>query len=257
MKSFSIIKNLECFFQCSKSDLCSLAITDRLICYVYNQIKLNHSNIVYSDTSNIFVKSQQNPLNQYLVHYWPFNGNYFDIITNTSLFNGLNNFLVNDKLGRPFSSLYLNYGYIQAPNGTYIYSEFTIATWVKMYTLENARRFFTIPTSSGNKIFFSLSLNGYGPYFYYKNGNQAVSSQLTIGKWQHLAFVIKGSQLSIYVDGILRYNAATTPIPVEFHSNVYIGYNINNFPNAELDDIKIFNKSLSQSEIVQISNELF
>ena len=257
VKSFKINTNLQCISDCSNNFLCSLVIVNSKICNVYNKIQITDLNLTNSFTSTIYVKKTYNSINQYLTNYWPFNGNYFDIITNTSLFNGLNNFLVNDKLGRPFSSLYLNYGYMQAPNGIYIYNEFTITTWVKMYSLENARRFFTMPTSSGNYILFSLTLDGYGPYYYYKNGNQAVSSQLTIGKWQHLAFVIKGSQLSIYVDGILRYNAATTPIPVEFHSNVYIGYNINNFPNAELDDIKIFNKSLSQSEIVQISNEIF
>ena len=125
-----------------------------------------------------------------------------------------------------------------------------------MYSLDVVRRFLLIPTLSGNNILFSLTFNNtVGPYYFYKNGNQVANSSLTIGKWQHLAFTIKGSTLSIYIDGILKYNGQTTPIINEYHTNIFFGKN--DFPNAEFDDIKIFNKSLSQSEIVQTSSNFY
>ena len=253
IKSFRVNLNLQCISDCSDNFLCSMAIVDSKTCNVYNRIQItNLMNLTDSFTSTIYVKYSYN---QYLIHYWPFNGNYYDIISNANLFNGLNNALVTDRYGRPSSSLYLNYGSLQAPNGAYIYGDFTLTTWVKMYALENARRLFIIPTSSGNNIFFSLTLNGSGPYYYYKNGDQAASSQLTIGKWQHLAFTIKGSTLSIYIDGILKYNGQTTPITNEYHTNVFLGYQIGHCPNAELDDVKIFNRSLTQTELIQSSLE--
>ena len=151
-KTFKVNNYLQCILNCSESFLCSLAIIDSSICSIYNQVQITDSNVIYSPAVNIYVKDGYNPINQYLIHYWQFNGNYMNEITKAYLFNGKNDSLVTDRFGRPSSSLYLNYGYVQAPNGIYIYGEFTIATWVKMYGLENARRFFSIPTSSGDTI---------------------------------------------------------------------------------------------------------
>ena len=76
---------------------------------------------------------------------------------------------------------------------------------------------------------------------------------LVIGKWQHLAWTNQGSTHSIYVDGMLAYNGPTTPITVKNRTNVYFGTDQAHFVRAEFDDIKIFNRSLSQIEIARSS----
>ena len=75
-----------------------------------------------------------------------------------------------------------------------------------------------------------------------------------IGKWQHLAFTSKGTSFSIYIDGNRVHNSIITPFSLNFYTSVYFGqHDLSQLPNAEFDDIKIFNKSLTQTEIIQSS----
>ena len=256
IKSFPIIKDFQCISKCSQSSLCTIAIIDSSICSMYIKNDLNGLNVIYSPTSTIYIKTSYH-INQYLIHYWSFNRNYLNHIANTNLnqTNGLNYALVTDRFGRSNSSLYLNYGLIQAPNGNYIYGDFTLTVWVKIYSLDSMRRFFTLSTQTGGNIFFCLTSSGStGPYYGNLNGNQAGNVSLNSSKWQHLAYTIKASTLSIYLDGILIYNGPTTPVSFEINFNVYFGFKTAvNLPRAELDDFKIFSRSLTQSEIIESS----
>jgi hypothetical protein len=56
---------------------------------------------------------------------------------------------------------------------------------------------------------------------------------------------------------VVVFNGSASTISVKNHTIVYFGSNLDktNPVNAEFDDIKIFNKSLTQTEIVQISLE--
>ena len=253
IKSFPITNNFQCILQCSKYPICSMAIVDISVCKIYIKNEFKHSNIIYSSTSTIYSKDSDDNINQYLIHYWPFNGNYDDVISNANLFNGSNDELVTDRFGRPSSSLYLNYGSLQGPSGHYIYGDFTLTTWVKVYALESCRRFLMLKSQIDGLITFSLTLNSSQPYFFHKNGNQVANMSLVIGKWQHLAWTNQGSTHSIYVDGMLAYNGPTTPITVKNRTNVYFGTDQAHFVRAEFDDIKIFNRSLSQIEIARSS----
>ena len=233
-----------------------MIIVENSICKIFIKSDLKESDLIYSTTSTMYVKKvyNQTQTNKYLINYWPFNGNYFDTISNISLFNSINNSLVTDRYGRANYSLYLNNGYVQAPNGYYIYGDFTLTTWVKMKTLVAYKRFFRLTQLNGTVAYFSLSHNyttKYAPYFSYFNGDQIANTSLTIGKWQHLAFTIKQTTISIYIDGLCVYQGMSLPIQTQYFKNVYIGYN--GSPDAELDDIKIYNISLTQAEIIQSS----
>ena len=254
LKSLRTIDNLECVLECPNRFVCSIPIVDSSICNNINTVKKTDRKISFSPSAAIvdeFIK--KDPINKYLIHYWPFNGNYNDVVSKANLFNGKNDSLVTDRFDKPSSSLYLNYGSLQAPSGNYIYGDFTVTTWVKMFTLETYRRFLVLQPTKGNIVYLSLTnING-EPYYYYQNGDQIANATLKIGKWQHLAFTVKGSTLSIYIDGIAVYNGITTPISSQTFTYVYFGGDMNFFVNAQLDDIKIFNRSLTQTEIIQSS----
>ena len=265
IKSFTVHNYLQCISECSKNSICSIAIIDSFNCKIYKYIEITDSNTIYSLTSSIYLKKEIKDVNssaqmtsKYLIHYWPFNGNYDDVISNANLFNGINDELVVDRFGRSNSSLYLNYGQLQAPNGVYIYGDFTLTTWVKMYTLEGLRTFFMLRLPIAKQIFFSLSTaTELQPYFTYKNGNQMANASLIVGKWQHLAFTNQETLHSIYIDGFLVYSGLTTSIDDQNRASIYFGTDLTYFVRAEFDDIKIYNKSLTQNEIVQSSFENF
>ena len=169
------------------------------------------------------------------------------------IYNPFKASLTTDRFGRNNSSLNLNYGYLRAQDGTYFYGDFTMTTWVKMYALNATRRFFRMVSPSGTLILFCLTFSANtGPFYAFSNGNQAANTSLTIGKWQHLAYTIKGTTLSIYIDGICVYTGFTSQIGPQLFNSVYFGSNVNQ-PYADLDDVKIYNRSLTQSEIIQSS----
>ena len=77
-------------------------------------------------------------------------------------------------------------------------------------------------------------------------------SNLTLNKWQHLGFVLSYPNTYIYIDGIRTGSATTTKYPKKIVRNKnYIGKSSWADPNANavFDDIKIFNRDLSEQEI--------
>ena len=251
IKSFRTAKSLYCISACLNNSKCSIAIFDASICNIFKKVQITDSNTIFSSGSTLYVKNGYQ-IEDYLIHYWPFNGNYFDIVSNAHLFNGYNDELVTDRFGRTSSALYLNYGSLQAPTLTYFYGDFTLTTWVKMQTLEPFRRFFYLSQEDATEIYFSF--NEYtGPYYVSKDGDQVANTSLITGEWQHLAFTIREATLSIYIDGVVVYEAPTTPIKPLTSTTALFGFDGNTYTAAVFDDIKIYNISLTESEIIQSS----
>ena len=225
---------------------------------MYSTNDLKNSNLIYSYDSSIYAKSlNNNQINQYLIHYWPFNGNYLDVITNVSLVsNGQGkDSLAQDRFNRANYSLFLNYGYLITPAGFfdyYIYGDYTLTTWVKINKLDFFARFLALDTPAGDVI-YSLTGSYCGPYLSFLNGDQTANSELVVDTWQHLAFTNKGTSFSIYIDGVLQYNGPTTRINFTPQSGFYLGSDGDHYVNASFDDIKIYNKSLNQAELIQSS----
>ncbi len=96
------------------------------------------------------------------------------------------------------------------------------------------------------------------------NGNYHATtsnSALRIKKWDHFAFTLSGSVGSIYINGKLVGQSSQYPPRLYTRIYNYIGKDnsISNVAmiNAELDDIKIFNKSLTNSEILMVMNSFY
>ncbi len=123
---------------------------------------------------------------------------------------------------------------------------------------------------SVDAILISLSYSGSGqPYVTTTdsntntNGNHISPVALKINKWQHLAVTVTGTQLKIYIDGKLTLTSTVISAPKGIiRTDNFIGRftwngNVNAVIDAELDDLKIFNRSLSQSEINQVLNSFY
>ena len=250
MKSFKASNNLKCILECTSDFFCSTAIFDFTDCNLFNKNQIRDLNLIHSPTSTIYVKNSYNEINNYLIHYWPFNDNYLDVISNANLIDGHQNFLDSDRFDRPFSSLKLVYGYLRAPNSFYINGDFTLTTWVNM-EFDGSGVTLLLISLENQSIIFGLS-NLSPPFFSYSNNNIVANTGLTIGKWQHLAFTVKDTKLSIYIDGVIDSNNEITPINYS-NSSINLVQFGSDLTVAKFDDIKIFNKSLSQDEIIQSS----
>ena len=209
-----------------------------------------------------------------LIHYWPFNSNVNDIVGLSHLVNGINASLSNDRFNKPLSSLCLKTGYYKLPSGIYFpNSNFTIAAWANVNKFNKWSRLiqFADGNDSRNAIDISFTNYTYGfPSFSIRNqSNQfrVISpAPLTKNNWFYIACTYEYPYLSLYLDGILMISLRS-PIYIlnidKTRSFVYIGRSWNEQngdmnADAKIDELKIFNRALTNEEILfEMNNEIF
>jgi type II secretory pathway pseudopilin PulG len=79
------------------------------------------------------------------------------------------------------------------------------------------------------------------------------------GVWHHLAGTYNGSQLKLYVDGVLQATTSYTGAIGTDTSHVCIGEEIEHTDrdyNGVIDDVRIYNRALSADEIANLANIL-
>jgi hypothetical protein len=95
------------------------------------------------------------------------------------------------------------------------------------------------------------------PYYWYSvQGRDLVANTtISIKKWHHFGFTLdsKTNILSTYLDGLFIYQGTTVPVTSGLHTGNSFGPTY----SAYLDDFKIFNRSLSQQEIVKVLNSYY
>lgn len=84
--------------------------------------------------------------------------------------------------------------------------------------------------------------------------NGLAAPDAAVDTWQHVAYVMSGGQMSLYIDGALQDTVATTD-PTSNSADLIIG--MNDFQSADmwfgaLDDVALFDTALTETEIDDI-----
>ena len=203
-----------------------------------------------------------------LVNWWPGEGNATDIVglndgtlfggatfgpglvNQSFLFDGINDYM---DIGQPL-----------------LESAGTIDFWV--------RRNGTLSASSN--LFSDLFIGSVGPNLqrtpslFVRSGGtllwefnnvtvQNTGAPLTIGPWYHVAMTwqpaVNGTEVQVYLDGAL-VDTGIAGTPTDFQADVYVGsYNLSTsgttpqqFANASIDELDVFNRALTGAEIQAI-----
>jgi len=136
-------------------------------------------------------------------------------------------------------------------------SPFTIEAWVKPMTTNIA--ILNKQQNTTNEFVFSLfydSTNHFLLSLAKQNvlGNNATSAQIyPVGQWYHVVGVSDGSNIYIYVNGILQGTTAITfSSATQSVANLYIGsyYNATSYFNGVIDSTRIYSRILTASEIL-------
>lgn len=120
---------------------------------------------------------------------------------------------------------------------------------------------------------YGLNYNGFGIYYWAQNGflqaqfnfgNASVGSSnggLTYDTWQHITAIKEGSFIKIYINGVLNAtgnSGVATPnysgIPGRFGTSYWASFSpphYNGF-NGKMDEFRIYNRALTQSEITTL-----
>ena len=275
--SYQTNSALKCLGFCTKLSRCGYILLKKNenLCLICSDIAYNYLINSNQNSQNlVYKKNRKNPnfkLTNGLVNYWPFYQNYNDVIGAAHLYNPTSVQFVNDRNGISLSSVKLTNGFLKAPSGNYFGSfDFSVTVWANPTSLKaydmlidfgngpiNNNVIFTLTGQSlGKPEFLFLNIGDYRP--------STISSQnLNLNQWTHIAYVFSRPNGYIYFDGILKAtisNCNFYPDDIVRTSN-FVGSSNNPADgsiNSIIDELKIFNRSLSQSEILfEMNNNYF
>ena len=204
-----------------------------------------------------------------LINFWPFNGNFDDIIGGAHLTPVVNSGFSSDRLNRASSALDLNFGYCSAPPGVYFNGDFTVTFWVTFKTDSDWLRIFDfgngLPSDnvvigrydSINKPFYIFI-----DVFYDASTSYTLLQEvLILNQWYFVSMVLEIKTMKIYLNSTLKITKQISSRPKIITRKLnYFGksnWNNNANSNIKLDDFKIFNRALNETEIFNEMNTIF
>ena len=203
--------------------------------------------------------------------YYPFNGNANDEsgYGNNGIVHGA--ILTKDRFGNQNGAFYFDgfNDYIVVPDNdllTPAYNKLTVALWAKVYGLVNKYFLCKGDSSTNREYSMDFRFNSLASFDINNQGgalsNQYVISSETILKentWYYIVGTWDGTEHKIYINGLLE-NFSSPHVEIgNYDSDLYIGsyggdilrYAI----NAVIDDIRIYNRALSDAEVFALYKE--
>ncbi|MBI3520349.1 MAG: hypothetical protein HY062_13480 [Bacteroidetes bacterium] len=133
-------------------------------------------------------------------------------------------------------------------------NQITLATWIKVNNFSGVKRIIDKINGSATGNFL-LDLNGGNLRFFVASGSVQASPGIALNTWFHVAATYDGTTTCLYVNGVLKTTSTSiTGNLVTNTSPMKIGLDqtgANPFAGG-IDDIKIYGRSLSATEIVDL-----
>ncbi len=208
-----------------------------------------------------------------LVAYYPFNGNADDESGNGNHGTVYGAVLTTDRFGNAESAYNFNgvNNYIQIAFAAALHpSIFSLSAWFN--TTDTGRG--TIITSDLDSKYcnhgYELGVyNGLGffltdPTSNCQDGKVVWSNNPLIinnGAWHHIVAIFDGSQMMLYVDGVLQDQIISTSTYSKPNSYLRIGMTKNSggydqrYFDGFIDEVRIYNRALSDTEVQELYNE--
>jgi len=207
-----------------------------------------------------------------LVGHWPLDGNANDVInSNNGIITGAQPTIDrNGNLNAAYSFEISNYIQLGDPIELDLRDSFTVSTWVNRIkntdNWDNAviGKWNVGSTPGSNEWILTLSSgdNDNYPFFIIEIGSTqysvASTTELNINEWYHISAVRRDTTIEIYVNGVMTGITSVPNQPInDSGRNLEIARFANGFylDGGKIDDIKMFDRALSQNEIVQLYNE--
>jgi hypothetical protein len=225
-----------------------------------------HDTIYVTDTTHDTVCAMDECFDA--VACYPFNGNANDASGNNHNGTVVNAILTTDRKGNA-NKAYLFDGevtsYIELPTMSTIdatFNEVSISAWTKTTTaLWYNNVFSAYPDSPSDRFQGAINYghNGQNAIFFdhgdiFSTGRvYQLPSPINNSTWEHYVFVVSktGNYMKVYRDNVLVLNQATYDDISTLSKKLYLGYRF----EGAIDDVKIFNKALSASEVSTIYND--
>ncbi|MHB9019585.1 MAG: LamG-like jellyroll fold domain-containing protein [Minisyncoccota bacterium] len=220
-----------------------------------------------SSNDNLGTLTNMVDINSGLVGYWKFDegsgsiatdfsgNNYTGTLTNSPTrevskdckwggclsFDGLDDYVVSPDVSNGFD---VNYA--------------TISGW--MYKTANAADHHTVMSRNSNSFIINFYGSTFETYFFTSGGtcyNSGISYTQYLNGWHHFAASYNGSESKLYIDGALvKTQTGCSGFLNTSSEGVYIGTrgSVSGRLAAKLDDVRIYNRALADSEISRLYN---
>jgi hypothetical protein len=180
------------------------------------------------------------------------------------MFSGSNHAYTTDRFGVSNSAISFNSGYYNLPNGIYFKGDFTISAWV--YLINNNNNGQTIIDcgngQSNNNVLFMADDGSNKPLVYTCSSTTSSSCTTTPQSvnvisnsvWHHMVYTLNGTVGKMYVEGMLinTDTSMNTPNGVLRQNNFVGKNNWGGSFDGYLDDLRIYNRTLSEAEVYQL-----
>lgn len=208
-----------------------------------------------------------------LVAYWPFNGNANDESGNGN--NGTNNGanLINDRFGNANSayelSTLIDNLTVNNVQPAFNNNALSVSLWMKFPTQYNQSSLALVKNGTTYTNGFDVAIdqnntaygvNNYLVVFLVGNGVAVsfIANQAELGVWSNIVSTFDGSNIKIYLNGIIKATQSFNQSMNIPNNNLVIGSWDNPTTPAvrtrQIDDIGIWNRALSQQEITNLYN---
>lgn len=201
-----------------------------------------------------------------LVAYYPLNGNANDLTSNGNHGTVSGATLTTDRFGRSNSAYYFDGINDDITGSTYNWplykSTRTISLWGKIHVLPSANGFLLTYGYGGhnsvNSVYFQY-VDGYGKTFVYAGylNDIQVLFNYNLDTWYNIVVTFDGTVATLYIDGTLiaQENKSTwNTLSSNFHFGNFDNWT--SYLNGAIDDIRIYNRVLTQDEILLLYNEI-
>ena len=193
-----------------------------------------------------------------LVAYYPFNGNANDESGNgkNGQLNGTGTSYVNNRFGEINRSVHFDgSGYISvSPTPFNVKADFSVVLWSKVDAGNTGNN--DLFSTGRDKGFYGFNLfafpDGFRAGFWDNNDILAYQAPNAVFEWHQVAFTKLGNTISLSVDGLFVKKAIIVVTPND-SGVLWIGRhqydNINYSAKGSVDDVRIYNRSLSDAEV--------
>ena len=130
----------------------------------------------------------------------------------------------------------------------------SLAAWIKVTTLPTTRAWIALLGNEGTGAHhWLIDKNGVTQFGAWGPSTGQVQPTLVVGQWTHVALTFDGTNLRGYVDGTLINTVpssfALQGIPLTL-GKIHLG---ENYFNGLLDDVRLYNRVLTQTEITSLA----
>jgi len=173
-----------------------------------------------------------------------------------------------DRFGNANSALALNGGWTQVPSGVYFNTpQFTISVWIYPQQVGSYSRVIDFANGpSGDNVALAVSVGtSLQPYFEIcpPSGcsiSTTSSQKLIMNQWQFLVATFDGTISRVYLNGqVTGSSSGAYAMKTLTRANCLIGKSNwagDEFSSSFLDDLRFYNRSLTQTEIQQLMNQV-